>query len=155
MLKSICLNNVNTIQYKTTIYFNSAFQTRSRVPLILSAHMGRLCPEPLIQSRPCPYTECYYWLLSEWTQCHIEVRKSILSNNAYSFYSFLKFAFPNTKSCSHNYYPSPSHQCIIVLSMCSQQDVDMEHNYVTGNVDLMNTAYWKTSIVPASREHIK
>jgi len=41
------------------------------VPQILRdpSELGRLCPEDLVQTRPCCFRPCYTWSLRDWKDC--------------------------------------------------------------------------------------
>lgn len=34
---------------------------------------GRPCPSLLTQTKPCPISPCYTWVLSDWSSCTVEV----------------------------------------------------------------------------------
>ncbi|XP_030627616.1 thrombospondin type-1 domain-containing protein 7B [Chanos chanos] len=45
---------------------------RSRVVLQEAGEGGRPCPSQLSQTKPCPITPCYSWLLGNWSPCRVE-----------------------------------------------------------------------------------
>ncbi len=47
--------------------------TRSRSVLQQAHEEGRPCASQLSQTKPCPISPCYTWLLSDWSPCTVEV----------------------------------------------------------------------------------
>ncbi|CAD5124181.1 DgyrCDS12479 [Dimorphilus gyrociliatus] len=46
---------------------------RKRRVLFEAKHLGRACPTPLVQQKPCAFTECHRWAWSSWTSCKNDV----------------------------------------------------------------------------------
>ncbi|XP_019738101.1 thrombospondin type-1 domain-containing protein 7B isoform X2 [Hippocampus comes] len=51
---------------------NQGQSVRTRRILQDAHEEGRPCPNQLIQTKPCPISPCYMWLLSDWSPCTIE-----------------------------------------------------------------------------------
>lgn len=47
--------------------------TRTRSVLQQAHEEGRPCASQLSQTKPCPISPCYTWLLSDWSPCTVEV----------------------------------------------------------------------------------
>ncbi|XP_066542938.1 thrombospondin type-1 domain-containing protein 7B [Hoplias malabaricus] len=51
---------------------NQGVMSRSRRVLQEAHDEGRPCPSQLSQTKPCPVSPCYSWLLGDWTPCTVQ-----------------------------------------------------------------------------------
>lgn len=98
--------------------FTKGMQTRSRSIVIPSQDGGRQCAQPLVQQRPCRYIECFKWLLSDWGNCHMQVRNKIPLQESYRSMRKGDYCHVGNYSCRghedlmHALFPASTHHMI-------------------------------------------